>query len=76
MTGKLSAAVESVTTGTGTTPVPVRATVCGVLVALPVRLSEAVRDPPAVGLKVTEIVHEALMASDVPQLLVWAKDDA
>lgn len=70
MTGKLSAAVERVTTGTGTTPVPARATDCGEFVALELRLSEAVRDPPAVGLKVTEIVQEALTASDVPQVLV------
>lgn len=62
--------VERVTTGTGTTPVPLRATDCGELVALPVRLSEAVRDPPAVGLKVVEIVQDALAASDVPQVLV------
>lgn len=70
MTGKLSAVVERVTTGMGTTAVPVRAAVCGEPVALSARLSEADSVPAAVGLKVTEIAQDALTASDVPQVLV------
>jgi hypothetical protein len=71
VTGKLSDVTERVTEGTSTTPVPVSATVCGEAVALSARLSEAESVPAAVGLKVTEIAHEELAASEVPQLLVW-----
>jgi hypothetical protein len=53
-------------------PVPLSATVCGEPVALSARLSEADAAPTAVGLKVTEMVHEALTASDVLQVLVCA----
>ena len=69
MTGKLCAVVERVTAGIGATAVPSRATVCGEFAALSVRLSEAESVPPAVGLKVTEMVQEALTASDEPQVL-------
>jgi hypothetical protein len=41
----------------GLTPVPVRPTVCGLLMALSVIVSELVRLPPAVGLNVTLIVQ-------------------
>ena len=65
---------ETLTTGTPT-PVPLRATVCTVTVleALSAMLSEADAAPVAVGWKVTEIVQEALAASDVPQVLVCEK---
>jgi len=38
---------------------------------LSARLSEALSVPAAVGLNVTEIAHEELAVSDVPQALVW-----
>lgn len=40
------------------------------------KLSDAVSAPPAAGLKVTVTVQEALIASDVPQLLVCEKEVA
>ena len=57
-------------------PVPERATVCGDPVALSAMFSVAARVPVAAGLKVTEIVQEALAARDDPQVLVWLKSDA
>ena|SRR5690242_7348087 len=42
---------------TAATPVPLRATVCGLLPPVSVMLSVAVRNPKACGLKVTEIVQ-------------------
>ena len=54
-------------------PVPVRATVCGLPAALSVTVMAPVRDPPAVGLKITEIVQVADAATDAPQVLVWLK---
>lgn len=60
---------ERLTTGTPT-PVPLIATVCGEPVTLSAMLIEAGSAPTAVGLKVTEMVQEALAASDVPQVLV------
>ena len=54
-------------------PVPERLTVCGLPVALSVRVTAAVRVPAAVGLKVTLIVQLAPAATLAPQLLVWAK---
>jgi hypothetical protein len=53
--------------------VPLRLTVCGLPLALSVMLSVPVREPVAVGVKVTLIVQVALAATLVPQLLVWAK---
>lgn len=45
--------------------------------ALSARLSEAETEPTdVVGLKVTEMVQEAVAASDVPQVLVCVKADA
>ena len=70
MTGKLRDAVEGVTTGIGAIPVPVSTTLCGEAVVLSARLSEAISVPAAAGLKVTEIVQEALAARDEPQPLV------
>jgi hypothetical protein len=54
----------------GAVPVPVRLTVCGLPVALSVRVTAALRDPLAVGLKVTLIVQLAPAATLDPQLLV------
>jgi hypothetical protein len=70
--GKLSDATESWTAGCGATPTPVSATVCGEPVALSARLNEAVSVPAVEGLKVTVMVQEALVANDVPQVLVCA----
>src|SRR3954469_19816337 len=53
-------------------PLPVRAMVAGLLLALPVRVTLPVRVPDEVGLKVTVTVQEAPTASD-EQLLVCAK---
>ena len=54
-------------------PVPERLTVCGLPVALSVRVTAAVRVPVAVGVKVTLIVQLAPAATELPQVLVWAK---
>ena len=51
-------------------PVPVRLTVCGLPLALSVMLSEAVRLPVAAGVNVTLMVHLALAATELPQVLV------
>ena len=74
--GKLRVETEIETTGAGSTPVPVSVTACGEPEALSVILSDAVSVPPAVGLNVTEMAQEALMASDAPQVLVWTKEEA
>ena len=52
-------------------PVPVRATVCGLPVALSVIVTVPGRLPADVGVNVTLIVHFAAAATDVPQVLVW-----
>jgi hypothetical protein len=57
----------------GTVPVPFKLTVCGLPVALSEILTEAVRLPPAVGLKVTSIVQLAFADKLAGQLLVWLK---
>lgn len=62
---------ERLTTGTPA-PVPVSATVCGAAEALSARLSDAAAAPTPVGLNRTEIAHDALAASDEPQVLVCA----
>ncbi len=54
-------------------PVPVRAAVCGLSAILSEMLRLPVRVPPAVGLKVTEIVQLAPAFTVVPQVLVWEK---
>jgi hypothetical protein len=54
-------------------PVPERATVWGLPLALSVILSEAARLPLAVGVKVTLIVQFAAAVTELPQVLVWAK---
>lgn len=58
---------------TGANPVPVRLTVCGLLVALSVKETAAVREPVAVGVKVTPTVQLAPTTTPVLQLLVCAK---
>jgi hypothetical protein len=54
-------------------PVPLKATVCGLPLALSAMETEAVRVPAAVGLNVTLIVQLALAAIPVPHVLVWLK---
>ena len=51
-------------------PVPVKATVCGLPVALSVMVTEAARLPLAEGVKVTLIVQLAPAPTELPQLLV------
>ena len=53
-------------------PVPVRRAVCGLLVALSVTVTETVRAPKAVGVKVTLMVQLPPAATELPQLLVSA----
>ena len=53
--------------------VPERLEVCGLLAAESATLSVAVRDPIAVGVKVTKIWQLALLASVVPQDVVSVK---
>jgi hypothetical protein len=55
------------------TPVPVRATVCGLEAALSVMIRNPVRAPAAVGVKVTEMVHSAPAARLGTQVSVAAK---
>ena len=52
---------------------PVRLTFWELLLALSLIDKVPVLVPLALGLKVTEIVHCAPAASDVPQLLLWEK---
>src|SRR6266581_3490176 len=54
-------------------PVPVRVTVCGLPVALSFTLSVALLVPLADGENVTLMVQLAPWATELPQLLVWAK---
>lgn len=54
-------------------PAPVSDTVCGDPLALSVMVSVPARDPPAVGVNVTEIVQFAPAATLAPQVLVSAK---
>src|SRR5437879_4558254 len=54
-------------------PVPVSATVCGLPVALSSAETAPVREPAAVGVKVTEIVQVPAAATEAPQVLVWLK---
>jgi hypothetical protein len=60
----------------GAAPVPVRLTAWGLPLALSVMLTEAVRLPLAVGVKVTLIVQLPPAATELPQVLVWAKSPA
>ena len=54
-------------------PVPDRLTVCGLLLPLSVTVSVPVRAPTTVGVKVALIVHLVPAATELPQVLVWAK---
>ena len=54
-------------------PVPDSPTVCGLPLALSVTVIEPVREPAAVGVKVTEIVQLAPATTELPQVLVWLK---
>ena len=55
---------------------PARVTLCGLLAALSVKDTLALRLPLALGEKVTPMVQVALMASEVGQVLVCAKSEA
>ena len=63
------AAIEK--SGAGAAPVPESATVCGLLLALSVIDTEAVRVPAAVGLNVTLIEQLADAATLALQVFVW-----
>ncbi len=54
-------------------PMPLRETVCGLPVALSVMLTDALRWPVAVGVKVTLMVQFAPALTLEPQVLVSAK---
>ena len=57
-------------------PVPLRLTVCGLPLALSAIFSEAPRLPLAEGVKVTLMVQLPAAATELPQVLVWAKSPA
>src|SRR5215510_7288276 len=57
----------------GAVPVPANGTVCGLPLALSVTEIAPVRDPMAVAVKVTEIVHVPEATTLVPQVFVWLK---
>jgi hypothetical protein len=69
--GKVKEAGERL--ATGAVPVPVRLTVWVAGLALSVMVNEPLRDPLAVGVKVTLRVQLALAARLEPQVLVWEK---
>jgi hypothetical protein len=50
----------------GAVPVPLKLTTWGVLLALSLIVTEPVRRPVVVGVKVTSIVHVALDATEPP----------
>jgi hypothetical protein len=58
---------ETPATGAAATPVPVRLTVCGLLEALSVKFSEALRLPVAEGVKVTLTAQVALRITVAPE---------
>jgi hypothetical protein len=71
---KLSVVGERVAIGAGgTVPVPLSVAVCGEPVALSATETVALKLAADAGVKVTEIVHVAAAASDVPQVFVSAK---
>ena len=57
----------------GAVPVPVRVTLWGLPLALSVMVTDAVRLPLAAGVKVRLMVQLAPAATELPQVLVWAK---
>jgi hypothetical protein len=70
--GKVKEVGERLTSGVAM-PVPVRVTVCVAVLALSVMVKEPLREPVAVGVKVTLRVQLALAARLEPQVLVWEK---
>jgi hypothetical protein len=66
----LKVRLVAVTPAMGALPMPVRLTVCGLLAALSVMVTEAERDPKAVGVKVTLIVQLPFAATGLPHVLV------
>jgi hypothetical protein len=70
-TGKVKEVGERLTTGTA--PVPVRLTLWVAGLALSAMVNDPLREPLAVGVKVTLRVQLALPARLVPQVLVWEK---
>ena len=54
-------------------PVPLRATLCGLPVALSVKVTAADSAPINEGVKVTLTVQVPLAATELPQVLVWLK---
>ena len=67
---------ERVTVSGAAAPVPLRATVCGVPVALSATESEAVSVPVAAGLNSTETVQVALAANVVPHVVADLRNEA
>ena len=61
---------------TGAVPVPERLTDWGLPAALSVMVRAATRPPPAPGVNVTLMVQLDPAATELPQLLVWAKSPA
>lgn len=55
------------------TPAPERATDCGPLAALSLRVTAAVRFPVAMGLKATPIVQLVPAPTEIPHVEVWVK---
>lgn len=60
----------------GALPVPDKVTVCGEPAALSVTESVALKLAADAGVKVTEMMQLAPAASELPQVLVWAKSAA
>ena len=58
---------------TGMLAAPLKLTVCGLPAALSATVSVPVRVPEVVGINVTLMVQLAPAATELPQLLVWAK---
>src|SRR5262252_332724 len=54
-------------------PVPVRGIMCGLPAALSTIFTEPLEGPDVTGRNVTEIVHVAPAANEVPQVWVWTK---
>lgn len=67
------AGVTAIETRPAVEPVPDRLTVCGLFVALSVMVRVPVRVPTTVGVNVVFIVHLLPAATELPQVLVWAK---
>ena len=65
--------LDAVRPATGPLPVPAKVMVWGLPVALSVMVTDAERDPGAVGEKVTLIVQLFPIVTGLPQVLVWAK---